>query len=380
MTFADIQAMKALKLAKQNAKKLTNYYGYNTQEGLRNFNFALADIDNNPVKIACIGDSVTFGNYTSDIFNKNWVSRLRTILQNKYGNVGLGLLVVPNQSDTASLTKWTLSGTWTYNVGNGMFGRWINASGTGSSASVTFTGTSCDLILTKTSTGASTGVAVTIDGVTQTPPNFNNSSTFWGQKQTYTGLSAGNHTLVITGSASGAITLEGLIAYNPTASGSQGVYLHNMGTPSMTAPTYATQATQRANLFTPHLSIIAFGINDARANSTTFVQDITNILTPLQNVGSSILLLPYYAINDTTTINTAYNQTMRNQMYQLADQYNCSLVDIFLKWGQSWTSSQTAGLMGKDWTGAGGFDQWHPSDKGHRDIAHAIAMNLIGQI
>lgn len=381
MSLADIQSMKALKLANTLTKKLNNHGGYNIQNGLKNFKFAVADVDRNPIKIACVGDSVFFGNYSSDVFNTSLVSRLRTIMQNKYGNCGFGFYGVPYTGMPASTSKWALTGTWTYNSGNGVSGKWLNANGTGNTATITFTGTSCDLVYLQTTSGSTSGATVTIDGVTVATPNFKSAGgTIWGLKQSYTGLSSGSHTLVLTGASDGQVYIEGLIAYNPIATTPKGCYVHNLGTPTRKANEYALQSTTRANMFTPHLAIIEFSINDARASSTTYYSDMSSLITSFQNVGASVMLLPLYAINDTTTIVSNYN-TMIQQMYQLCDQYNCCLVDINQRWNNDFTFASNNGLMGNtDWSGNSSTDAWHPSDKGHRDIANAIAMNLIGQI
>jgi hypothetical protein len=122
--------------------------GYNLNDGLRKFRNALADIDNNPVKIACIGDSISFGAYASDVNQTNWVSRLRAILQSKLGNVGLGNYPIPDPNYPTK-TLWTTTGTWTMVSNKGGFGRQINANGTDKTLTLNFTGTDLTPLYTK---------------------------------------------------------------------------------------------------------------------------------------------------------------------------------------------------------------------------------------
>ncbi|MFA6867557.1 MAG: SGNH/GDSL hydrolase family protein, partial [Clostridia bacterium] len=184
----------------------------------------------------------------------------------------------------------------------------------------------------------------------------------------------------ITGASDGAIYIEGLIAYNPIVTTPKGCYVHNVGTPTRKASEYALQASKTPSVLTPHLTIIAFSINDAKASATDYYASMSSLISANQNAGASVLLVAYYAINDTPAINANY-LAMNSQMYQLCDQFNCAMVDIYSRWGKDFTVAQLAGLMGtSDWSGNAGSDAWHVSDKGHREIANAIAINLIGQI
>lgn len=356
--------------------------GYNLVDGLRLFRNAVADIDNNPVKICVIGDSVTQGSYASDLATKNWVGRLRTALQNTLGNVGQGTYPVPSQFGDQYYPAWSWTGTWTHNYQNsGIGGRSMSGTGT-CTASLTFTGTSLDLVYTTNTDGDASGAVVKIDGVTVVSPNFYSATKTYGNVQSYTGLSAGSHTLSITCSSSGTIYIETAIAYNPTASAPKGCYVYNFGSGFAQTSWFSPNISQITNVAKAHLYIVALGINDAINNNTANYQtNMSTIIQGCQNAGASVLLLPYYMINDS---NATYNSNYISQIttqYSLCDTYNCALVDIYARWGKSWSTAQAAGMMGSgSFNGASGSDAYHPSDKGHRDIASAVVRHLIGGV
>lgn len=379
MSLADIQAMKALKTANKAAK--TRNFGYNLDNGLRIFRAGVADIDSNPVKIAVVGDSIAFGAYSSDILNTNWVSRLRKILQTKLGDVGVGNYPIPSDTTPTqlALSPWTLTGTWTVTTYGSIFGRWMSATGTANSTTLTFNGTSVDLIYHRGTSGASSGVSITIDGVAQTAPNFYGAASTVGDIQSYTGFSAGNHTLVITAPATGYIYIEGLIAYNTPAGTAKGCYVFNMSNPGARTD-YFVNNTAKMTIATknPHLYIIALGVNDARLAPTSYYDNLKKMIQDFQSFNGSVVLLPY-CISDTTQ-NLANYTVVMQQQYQLANELNCGLIDIFARWN-TYLEAKNIGYMGGTlYDGTNGTDIYHPSNKGHRDIANAISMHLIGQL
>jgi lysophospholipase L1-like esterase len=359
----------------QNAK--INKFGYNLDEGLRNYRNALADVDRNPLKIACVGDSITYGLWSSDIIKTNWAGRLRTIMQSKLGDVGIGAYPITSLG-YANVTPWTFTGTWNNQNASGSMGKFMYGAA-GATATITVTGTSFDLIYGKTTAGGAS-VSVTVDGVEKGPINcFSNTGSVYGNVLSVTGLTAGSHTVVITGAA----IIEGLIGYNPiSATGNKGCYVHNLGTPSATAAWLSPQASKIVSYGGgAHLYIIALGINDARNNTANFYTQMGTLISTMQSTGASVLLLPMFMTNDPSAGAIQAYPSLVQQQYQLADQYNCGLIDIYSRWGKSWNTAQIGGLMGSNtFNGNSGNDNTHPSDKGHRDIANAIAYHLVGQV
>lgn len=362
----------SLGVAIQNSKK-NDKNGYNIAS-LTKFHDAVADVGRNPIKVALVGDSITWGAHCSDVMATNWASRLRTALQAKFGNVGYGTYPIP-YSTFLTATPWVMAGSWTYSNGNGVVGRYMTGA-TSATATLTFTGTSCDVIFAKNTSGGT--ATVTIDGVTKTAINCNDVALSFGNVVTYSDLSTDSHTIVITAPASGYAFIESLTAYNPIAAGDKGCYVFNVATPGALTDWHLPFISKVNSLYSPHLVIIGLGINDARALSSTYYANMGTLIQGYQNAGASVLLLNYGMIDDTTDIEAIY-QSYAPQLYNLADIYNCAFVDIYTRWGKSWTTAYNAGKMSDGaMDGNAGNNQLHPSDKGHRDIASAIAMNLIG--
>lgn len=383
MSLADIQAMKALKLTKQRAN-FTNGDGYNTLNGLRKWRNAIADIDNNPVKIMIIGDSVSYGSYASDLTKTNWVGRMRTSLQSKLGDCGFGWIPIPSGL-TPDQSQWTNTGSWSISSGtnNGLSTRFMSATGISNTTTFSFTGTSVDIVYATAIAGGT--ATITIDGVTQASINCNASTNNnFGNIKSYTGLSTGNHTVVITAPATGSVYLEGAIAHNPPATSPKGVYIYNLGMPGVPSGNFLTWCNKSNQVLTPHLTIIAHGLNDAATttNTNNYLYNMGQLISNCQSNGSSVLLVAYYPTNSSAQplVNTNYPLLIK-QMYQLADQYNCALVDVSLGWEPTYALAQADGLMGSGlFNGLTGSDPEHPSDKGHRYIASIVTKHLIGTI
>lgn len=366
----------ARSMAARNAKFTNGGEVYNAENGLRNFRVALASAGTKPLNIACVGDSITYGYYASDYTNKSWVGRLRTLLQSKYGNMGTGWMPLPSPNSPDS-NPWTFTG-WYQILGQGVAGEFYQSNGAGNTVTLTFTGTQLSVVYSTGGGGASTST-VKIDGTTVAPINFSGSNAY-GNVQTYTGLTAGSHTLQIT-TASGLSWIEGAIALD-TSGGSNNCVVHRVGRPSaLSRDFYSTASRLVSALNNPNLVILAFGINDSNPSVTdlpSYYSNMGTIISAFQAQNASVLLLAYPIGNISGQWLSNY-QTVIAMQYQLADQYNCALLDLNPRW-QSWTSAQALGLYG-DGTldGLSGSDTWHPSDVGHRDIANAIAMLLVGQ-
>lgn len=375
--------LTSIGLANRKAK-FTDGDGYNLLEGARKWREACADIDVNPARILGIGDSVMYGSYASNIVSTNWFNRLRVALQQKLGDNGVGWIPIPSGT-TPDQAQWTLAGGgWTIPSGtnNGITARYITATGTGNTATFTITGTALDIVYVKVTDGGT--VVITIDGVAQTSINCNGAvNNDFGHVQSYTGLSAGSHTVVLTAPASGKAYLEGAFAYNPPASGPKGLYTYNFAMPGAASDRYTTNISRGLAVANPHLTIIAHGLNDAVTQPSTqnFMSNIGTIIAACQAVGSSVILLSYFPINDTNQLRNANYPILVDRMYQLADRYNCGMIDVFKGWEETYAAAQTAGLMGSGaYDGLSGTDKLHPSDKGMRLIASRAINHLIPKI
>ena len=83
-------------------------YGYNLEVSLSRYKNALKNASTQKVKIYCIGESNTRGEYSSDEVNKSWVGVMKLSLQNKYGNVGEGFIsIYEGALPTGTKARWS---------------------------------------------------------------------------------------------------------------------------------------------------------------------------------------------------------------------------------------------------------------------------------
>jgi lysophospholipase L1-like esterase len=353
--------------------------GYRMITGLRSYHNALANVDVAPVKIAMIGDSLTWGAWASDIVTNNFVGRLRTVLQAKYGNVGQGNYPVPIAIVSIAQTPWwsVTSGTWATSAAQGIGGRAMY----GSSSSViqlTFTGTAIDLFYRKYLNGSSAS-SITIDSTPVACPDFYSSNTVHTQKQSYTGLSTAQHVMVITVEATAGkfVYIEDAIVTSPTVSGDKGVYVYNFGTPNATCGNFLSNIANMMTAVAPDLVVLELGIND-RTDPAAFLTNMGTLLTAVTSDASCSVLLLIPAPFSTAATNYNNWLTVNQHIYTLADQYDCALLDMTKLW-ESYALQQADGMYGGNaYDGTAGADQIHPSNKGHRNIGNALARHLIG--
>lgn len=373
--------------------KYNGFYGYNLKAGLLNYKTALSNVANQMVRIHCIGDSITRGEYSSVEFTKSWVGQLRTLLQAQYGNApGEGWIGVYEQSLPAQASpRWTAAG-YNFIQGGGMHMCWISSPSATSTAqaSVTFTGTAVRLVYAQSWGGGNADIK--IDGTTVGTINCYNASTVFTTSSLYTGLSNGSHTLTVVPHGDGQVYLEGIFTNDNATSGIQVNRIGFSG--SMASQWNDSRTLQRWQNIPPHLAIIALGMNECshwqNVPIATYKQNMAALITTMQNAGASVLLVPYQQpdVSWTGPNQPPYSAYVQAQ-YELADQYNCGIVDIFQAWGSqpglysgqaAWTWAQGQGLFGpttNDWSGSSGWNACHPSDKGYNYIAQILYRNLI---
>ena len=352
------------------------YQGYNFDRGLKDYKAAIADVERNPIIITVLGTSISDGYYASDIITKNWNGRLRTLLQAKYGDVGVGSYrLPPSASDTH--TPWVLVGSWAYN-NNSLCARRITGGGAaGITASLTFIGTEITLIYNKGSDG-SNGTTITIDGVSKTAPDFYSATTVINNTVTYSGLTNAEHTIVITAdpTAGKKCHIAGALVKKPTTSGDKGCYLYNFAVGGAKTSNFTASASNIVPITHSHLVIIELGANNL-STTADFATELDAIVAAIKaNTGVSVLLLPCYEANTTEAFKEAL-KTNRRTMYQVAEKYNCALLDIWSMWG-SWDDGHARGLWGSgSYDGNAGDDIVHLSDKGHRLLGNMVADILL---
>lgn len=376
MSLADIQSMKALKMAKRNEKTI-NGFGYNLNAALFKWRTSLSESTSKIVTVSCIGDSLTEGFWGGSNYLNAWPVRLKSLLQSKYGGNDEGF--VPSFDGD----RFTRTGTWTLDSSMGMACGTYKSNTLGSTMTFTFTGTSVDIVYAKGSDSVSYGTAtVTIDGVTQSPLDCTGTGAVqYGQKKSYTGLTNGSHTMVITVDTSKYIFVDGCMVYNGATTG---IRVHRQGRSGKSASEFSSSAVLSAAVdgVRADLVFIALGTNDLGSGRTpaqlkTDLQTIINKCPP-----ASVVLVPMTWGNYTAdTRYTNWPQYVQI-MYELADSNNIGLIDIFRAFGSTptknnWTAAQVLGLYGvSGGTGQAGTDVLHFSKKGQQYVADTV-FNLI---
>lgn len=358
-------------------------YGYNIEASLSKYKNALQNSDTKKVKIYCIGESNTRGEYSSDEVNKSWVGIMKSYLQNKYGNGGEGFISIYEGALPAGTKgRWTLGKGWSVsgasrefisNVGGfgGCFG--ISNKNT-SSATLIFTGTNLDLLYAKAKDGGT--ATVTIDGKEVGTINCLDESLSFSNKVSYSGLDSTTHTLVITPNRAANIFIEGAIASSSKA----GIEVDKIAISSKVASYFNTPLTKKTwdVLPEPDLVLISFGINESgRGNSVEdYKSNMIGLVTYWQGRGSNVCLVANQKPADSWTTNwPAYVASM----YEIADTYNTGMIDIYKAFYKDYTAAQKAGFFGmtaNDYSGGSGTNTAHPSDKGYKYIGEVIYGNL----
>lgn len=352
-------------------RQIPKHFGYNIGNGLSAYKTALASYASQSVKVYCIGDSVTRGEYSSVESTKSWVGQLRTALQGRYGDAGEGF-IGPNEANlpTGAASRWTLGAGWLCTMDQGFGNRWATSGTSVLPSSVTFEGTAVELLYVK-ATGGGTG-NIAIDGTPVGTIDCNIAGADITNKETYTGLAFGTHTMTLTPQGNGNIMVDGIIARKGTA----GIEVDRIAV-SGTRAGHWTQALTLARWASraPNLVVIAFGLNESAVSG--YKIDMAILINHFKGLGASVLLLPYFRPSDAWT--TKWYEFV-DANYDLADQYNCGLVDIYQAWWGSYEIAQGLGLFGKvpnDWSGGAGANTAHPSDAGYRYIANIIEPHLL---
>ncbi|MBC2582624.1 SGNH/GDSL hydrolase family protein [Clostridium sp. DJ247] len=358
-------------------------YGYNIDVGLSKYKNALKNTSTQKVKIYCIGESNTRGEYSSDEVNNSWVGVMKSSLQNQYGNAGEGFIsIYEGALPSGTKRRWTLGNGWSVsgasrdsisNVGG--FGGCFGTSAKNTSfATLTFTGTDLDLLYAKATDGGT--ATVTIDGTEVGTISCLDEAVSFSHKVSYSGLSNTTHTLVITPDTTSSIFIEGAIASSNTT----GIEVDKIAISSKTASYFNTTSTKKSwdALPEPDLVLLSFGINEAGRGVSVedYKASMISLVTYWQGRGSNVCLVPNQKPADSWTTNWPAYVT---SMYEIADTYNTGIIDIYKAYLKDYTVAQKMGLFGmaiNDYSGGSGTNTAHPSDKGYKYIGDVIYNNL----
>jgi lysophospholipase L1-like esterase len=370
--------MTARALSNRSAK--TSGAGYNLAPGLFRFKAAIGEAPTRNVVLNCIGDSITQGYRAGDFDTYSWPARLRSLLQAQYGGNEHGF----QTSIDPAIIK---TGTWTrtFNFGTAIGTQYSSTAG--ATMTFTFTGTSVDVIYTRGGNSTTYGTAsVTIDAVNVgTIDCTTGAGTTIGNKITFSGLTSGSHTLVLTTADTKRVYIEGFI---PHTGSTNGIVVNRMGfNGSDTTSNYWNNvgALQPSiDNFQPDLTFIALSTNNSwnSLSLSGYKSDMGVIISRALQYGSVCLIpMMWGDLVQVPTFSTI--PQFVQAMYELADQYNVALIDIFKAFGNTptqnnYANGQSYGMFGVPNTGTGeaGTDMVHPSNKGMQFIASTIYQNL----
>lgn len=339
-----------------NTNKSVNQTVINADIGLRNWRTAMADVRAGNSKIYnlnFLGDSFTEGYLITDKVNNTFAGRVRTALATKYGDVGKGIVPAYISSIINSPQNWTTSGFAEFVMGTyGICGHSLQTTTTGSTASVVVSGTDVHLIAMKGVWATAVCINCKVDGVDKGTFALNNATTIISDITIATGLTDGNHTLLITTLDTSAVMLIG--AYG--TKGTKGIRVNNIGRAgafSFDAQRSSSVLDAEFTVMKPTLTIVEFGINDAGGSIplATYKTQMQNIISKALSQGDCLLLAPTML-----TADAPYREIQR----QLAIENNCAFIDIANRWGGSMPTLFKAS------------DTYHPNEIGDYDIASAI--------
>jgi lysophospholipase L1-like esterase len=323
-------------------------YIYN-KKSFEKFKQEIAKAENEVVNIVALGDSITYGQVSSDEQHKSWAGLLKTYLTKLFGSAGFGYYLPIN------------GGVPIYKEGTNMKTHYFTPSGSNAGLG-TFKFKDLEVIKGLNTDGGT--MVLTIDGVNYNI-NCQGASRQYGVHQlVYTGTEEKEHTLSIAKPSTGTGYFEAL----NLITNNKGVRVHQIGHVGLRGNEYTdAAATASITAFNPKLTIIALGMNDFIQQ--TSVSEYRNSLDMLIQKGKAnngtVILLNYNDSNDggaTYTLSGHYRQ----QMMELSAQHDCVLVDIDKKW-ITFANADTLGFLDS-------VNGVHPYDPGHKDIFESFKV------
>lgn len=347
--------------------------------------------------VAGVGTSIMQGFWASNLKTKSFMSLVAADLHTAYGDGGSGFVgtcrTVAGSSSMSSYVANTglvaATGTWSLGAeGPGM----VTCSTTNVGDTLTFVvnGTTAKIYYVKSIVGANTGGrwTYTVDGGGAVTVNGWAASSGYGQIA-LTGLSAGDHTIVITFTgATGSCIIIGCNGENAT-----GVVVNNFGRGGSRAsgwvatPTLVTGSSITAwnggAQYPCDVLIYEPAVNDATDGTAadTYAANVRKFLDGTKSISGTlgamdlIFLMPHVVAYDnvTTPVYHLYCERMRG----LAETYGAAFINIWGMYRNNATYWGTTLGAGSDGTNGGGTGtDVHPHDTGHQLIANALLSVL----
>ncbi|QHB37258.1 minor tail protein [Gordonia phage Gudmit] len=343
----------------------------NTRAGrFRTFHAALAARDTAPIDLLHIGDSITTGAQATAM-NKRWIGRVRDMLRVQYQPAGVAGGIGYVQIASTYNNPWTVTGMTAWADTNPGIGQGARALPVGATAVMTFTGTAIDVFYTKSSGAKS--FTISIDGASSGPGFLTvdaaNATEVNGAVATISGLSAGSHTVTITG-VTGTTFIEGAFIYNGDET--RGIRSWDGGRSGIASNGYTanTKYLGAISAIQPDLVTVMLGVNNYRqsigiqllcANLVQIVQDVWAKCTVQP---STLLIVPYEAAPGTAAL--PWRMYVK-AVYDAAAILGCDVLDLNEKFGPS-IQTQPLGLLDADLV--------HPSDVGYQFIADEVVGRI----
>jgi hypothetical protein len=365
--------------------------------------------------VAFVGDSVSAGQFCSNLDTTNLAGLVRLSLQGTYGDGGSGykslydcaqLLGNPYSSggapSVAAGSLVALTGTWNQSTSNadGPGAQHLEAQTNGATATYVVHGTTVKTYVLQ-STGATFGhYTVTIDGNVSATFNTGSQGANGCQVQTFSGLAAGAHTVVITcgigETLSGSLQVfvngvQGLnaagVIVNKYARGSypSGAFNNVVGSAQFytsagvqvggtSTGTFAPSGKWSGGSLNPSdLIIYSMGLNDCRPSGQATSPDayVKNIYLYLSDVREAnpltdIVLMLQHGGDPSWAEASKYYAAYGERLQSLAATFNAVFIDFWKLGNNSWAGMKTAGYMADAANNAGisGSNQVHLSDAG----------------
>jgi hypothetical protein len=377
--------------------------GYYFPQGWgKNYRNALNSSSTGLCRISIVGDSIMQGLNSSNLWTTSAISLLRTNLQGIYGTGGSGFNCASNDlASFSSIPGYTFpktlcgfTGTWNHTIkGNGPAAFSVNSSTDNDSGVFQVNGTNVTIYcVTAPNTCKMT---VTIDN--GTPITIGTSGANGVMGYTFTGIGAGNHSVLIqrlagAGQAGNFVVINGVRGYNNTGvvidnysviGESIGLFLSNAGQ-------YSGAIDWSGGMYTPcDLAVWALGVNDSGNQASalpTADACMTGIMSYINavcgstgsgistNGNTDILFLMPYIGNYQVQSSVNYGLILE-RLYGLCRFYGAALINIgpLLKNSWAYASSQSFwGTNSPDGTGNIGNNVIHPSDIGSSILANFL--------
>lgn len=352
------------------------------------------------VWMTVIGDSIAQGVGATDMMNSSWFAQVRANLVNKYPLYGDFYPCAMSAADISSPDNFTGTAPWVMNTSGlsvdntaayGAAFYWASQSGMLGTFTSPYACQNMDLLWTDENAGLGNDTWIyKVDG------GANGTLTIAGNdyvtRQSFTNLANTTHTIAIGSQNADFVALPmGAVAYSNNKSGLGYAFLGGYGLQIKTGwgdtghhPSEKPSQLQGKQAATtgfgfpmqPSLCILALGGNDCGAaySVATYFDTYRRMIQALRRgqANCSIVFLINCiadAVNSDFTSgnfgNSANWAQFMQQLYVLAHAYNCAVVNIHAKWGET--------PVGQGFLVNGNV---HPTDAGHKDIAGVLNLIL----